>query len=70
MQHVITYIQEAVEKQEVNIELSHTMGELLTGLHDITKAAKWHGHGDTLQRWIGSMLGGRKITATLAGETL
>jgi hypothetical protein len=36
----------------------------------ITKAAKPHGLGDTICRWINSMLGGRKITATLAGETL
>jgi len=32
--------------------------------------AKWYGLGDTICRWIGSMLGGRKITVTLAGETL
>jgi hypothetical protein len=45
--------------------------ELLIALHvDITKAAKWHGFGDTLYQWIGSMLGGRKITATLTGESL
>jgi hypothetical protein len=29
-----------------------------------------HGLGDTICRWIGSMLGSRKIIATLAGETL
>ena len=32
--------------------------------------AKWHGLGDTIGRRIGSMLNGRKITATLAGGTL
>jgi hypothetical protein len=32
--------------------------------------AKWHGLGDMISQWIGSVLGGRKITATLAGETL
>jgi len=31
---------------------------------DITNTAKWHGVGDTLKWWIGSMLGGKKITAT------
>ena len=28
----------------------------------ITKAAKWHELGDTICQWIGSKLGGRKIT--------
>jgi hypothetical protein len=41
-----------------------------TSFHIITKAAKWHGFGDTICHWIGSMLVSRKITATLAGETL
>ena len=36
----------------------------------ITKAAKWHGHGATICQWIGSMLSGRTITATFAGENL
>jgi len=30
--------------------------------------AKWHGLGNMICHWIGSMLGGRKITATLAAE--
>jgi hypothetical protein len=30
---------------------------------DITKAVKWHGLRDTLYRWIGYMLGGKKVTA-------
>ena len=38
--------------------------------HDITHVAKWHGLENTLQWWFGSMLGGRKITATLTVETL
>jgi hypothetical protein len=44
--------------------------ELLIALHvDITKAAKWHGLGDTLAMdWL--QLNGRKITATLTGESL
>jgi hypothetical protein len=38
---------------------------------DVTNVSKWHGLGDTPQRWIGSILGGRKfITATLIGERL
>jgi hypothetical protein len=37
---------------------------------DIIKAAKWHRLGDTICQRIGSMLGSRKITATLAGDTL
>ena len=46
------------------------MMELLIALHvDITKAAKWHGLGDTLAMdWV--QLNGRKITATLTGEAL
>jgi hypothetical protein len=47
------------------------MGALdCTSLDIIPKAAKWHGLGGTIRQWIGCMLGGRKITATLAGETL
>jgi hypothetical protein len=69
---VITHIQEAVENSEV------TLGTFLdtegafdsTSFDIITKAAKWHGLEDTFCRWIGSMLGSRKITATVAGETL
>jgi hypothetical protein len=37
---------------------------------DITKASKQHGLGDAICRWIGSMLGGKKVIATLTGETL
>lgn len=36
----------------------------------ITKSPEWHGHGDIMCWWSGSMLGGSKIIATLAGETL
>jgi retron-type reverse transcriptase len=36
----------------------------------ITKAAKRHGLEDMICRWIGSMLRSKKITATLARETL
>jgi hypothetical protein len=35
-----------------------------------TNGAKRHGLADTISRWIGSMLGSRKITVTLAGITL
>jgi hypothetical protein len=41
-----------------------------TLLYNITKAVKRHGFGDTICRCIGSMLGGKKITSSLAGETL
>jgi hypothetical protein len=36
----------------------------------LIKAAKRHGLEDTICRSIGSMLGSRKITATLAGGTV
>jgi hypothetical protein len=69
---VITHIEEAVENSEV------TLGAFLgiegafdsTSFDIIMKAGKRHGLEDTICRWIGSMLGSRKITATLAGETL
>jgi hypothetical protein len=69
---VITHIEEVVENSEV------TLGAFLdiegafdsTSFDIITKAAKWHGLEDTICHWIGVMLGSRKITATLAGETL
>jgi hypothetical protein len=69
---VITYIEEEVENSKV------TLGAFLdiegafdsTSFDIITKAAKWHGLGHTICRWIASMLGSRKITATLATETL
>jgi hypothetical protein len=69
---VITHIEEAVENREV------THGTLLdiegafdsTSFDIITKAAKRHGFGDTICCWISSILGSRKITDTLAGETL
>jgi hypothetical protein len=68
---VITHIEEAVENSKV------TLGAFLDieGAFDsssfdiITKAAKQHGFGDMI-RQIGSMLGSRKITAMLVGETL
>jgi len=41
-----------------------------TSFDIITKAAKWHVLGDMICGWIGSVLGGRKITTTFAGETL
>jgi hypothetical protein len=72
LHHVITHIEKAVENREV------TLGAFLdiegafdiTSFDTITKSAKQHGLGHTICRWIGSMLGSRKITATLAGETL
>jgi hypothetical protein len=38
--------------------------------HDITHVTKRHGLGNTLWQWFGPKLGGRKITATLKGETI
>jgi hypothetical protein len=71
LHHVITHTEEAVDNREV------TLGAFLDidGAFDSTsfgikKAARRHGLGDTICRRIGSMLGGRKLTATLAGETL
>jgi hypothetical protein len=58
-------------KQEVTLELSQIFeGASKSTSSNITNAAKWHGFGDTLQWRTGSMLGGRKITATLTGETM
>jgi hypothetical protein len=72
MHHVITHTEEAVENREVTIRaLLDIEGAFdRTSFDMITKAAKRHGLEDTVCRWIGSMLGSRKITATLAGETL
>lgn len=41
-----------------------------TSLDIIPRAAKWHGLGDMICQWIIRLLGGRKIAAMLAGETL
>jgi hypothetical protein len=72
LHHVITHTEEAVENSKV------TLGAFIdiegafysTSFYIITKAAKRHGLGDMICHWIGSMLGSRKIKATLAGETL
>jgi hypothetical protein len=72
LHHVITHIQEAVENTEVTLgtflDIEGTFDS--TSFDIITKAAKWNGLGDTTCCQIGSFLGSRKITATLAGETL
>ena len=70
--HVITHIEEPVQNGKI------TLGAFLdfegafhsTSFDVITKVAKWHGLGETTCRWVRSMLGGRKIIAVLAGETL
>ena len=69
---MITHIKEAVENREVTLgAFLDTEGAFDSTPFDIiTKAAKRHGLEDTICHWIGSMLGSRKITATLAGETL
>jgi hypothetical protein len=72
LHHVITHIGEAVKNSKV------TLGAFLdieaafdsTSFDIITKAAKRHRLEETICHWIGSMLGSRYITATLAGETL
>jgi hypothetical protein len=72
MHHAITHTEEAVESREVTLGAFLDIEEAFdsTSFDIITKAAKQHGLGDTICRWIGYMLGSRKITATLAGETL
>jgi hypothetical protein len=72
LHHVITHTDKAVENREV------TLGAFLdiegafdsTSFYIIRKATKWHGLEDTICHWIRSMLGSRRITAMLAGETL
>jgi hypothetical protein len=68
----ITHIEEAVENREDTLgaflDIEETFNS--TSFDILTKAAERHGLRDTIWRWIGSMLGGRNITATLAGETL
>ena len=57
--------------QEVTLELFRDIKKASDSTsHDITHVAKWHGLGNTLQWWFGSMLGRRKIKATLTGETV
>jgi hypothetical protein len=72
LHHVITHIEEAVENSEVKFgAFLHIEGAFdSTSFDIIIKAAKRHRLEDTICRWIGSMLGSRKIIATLAGETL
>jgi len=62
---------EAVENKEVILgAFLDTEGAFdSTSFDCITKAAKWHGLGDTNCWWISYMLGDRIITTTLAGET-
>jgi hypothetical protein len=67
-----TPVEKALENRD------DTLGALLdiegtfdiTSLYIITKAVKRHGLGETICRWIGSMLGGKKIKSSLTGETL
>jgi hypothetical protein len=72
LHHVIEHIEEAVKNSEVSLgnflDIEGAFDSISFDI--ITKAAKQHGLGDTICCWIGSMLGSRKITATLAGETL
>jgi hypothetical protein len=68
---VITHIEEAVENSEVTLgAFLDIEGAFDSTSFDVTKAAKRHGLGDMICHWIGSMLGSRKITATLAGGNL
>jgi hypothetical protein len=57
---------------KLHLELSWILRKLLIAPHLISqqKAAKQHRLEDTTCQWTGSKLGGRKITATLTGETL
>jgi hypothetical protein len=47
MNHVSTHTGSS-GKEEVTLKISQIMRELLLALHDITKAAKRHGFGDTM----------------------
>ena len=67
MHYAITHIEKA---GSYTWEFADTEGATDSTLCDITNVSKWHGLGDTPQRWIGSILGGRKITAKITGETL
>jgi len=72
LHHVITLIKEAVEHREVTLGAFQDIKGAFdsTSFDIITKTAKWHVLGDVTCWWIGSVLGGRKITTTFAGETL
>jgi hypothetical protein len=52
LHHVITHIEEAVEKSEVTLGAFLDIEEAFdsTSFDIITKAAKWHGLGDTICR--------------------
>jgi hypothetical protein len=72
LHQAITHTEEAVENSKVTLAAFLDIEGAFdsTSFDIITKAAKWHGLGDMICCWISSMLGSRKITATLAGETL
>jgi hypothetical protein len=71
LHHVITHIQNAVENSKVTIGTFLNIDGAFDSTFDIiTKTAKRHRLGDMICRWVGPMLGSRKITATLAGEIL
>jgi len=61
-----------VEKRKVTLgTFLDIKGSFDSTSFDIKRmGSKWHGLGDTICWRIGSMLGGRKIAAILAGETL
>jgi hypothetical protein len=61
-----------VEHREIALEnFLDTEGAFdSTSFEVIIKAAEQHGIGCTICWWVGSMLGYREITATLAGENL
>jgi hypothetical protein len=68
---VIIHIEESVEKREVTLRAFLGIEAVFDRTQfDITETAKWQGLGDMICQWPGPMLGGRKITATFAGETL
>ena len=72
LHHVITHIEEAVEKREVTFGAFPGIERALdiASIDIITKVAKQHGLPYMTSQWISSMLGGRKITAMLAGKNL
>jgi hypothetical protein len=72
LHHVITHTEEVVKNKEGALgAFLDTAGAFGSTSFDMrTNAAKRHGLGNTAAQQICSMLGSRKITAMLAGESL
>jgi hypothetical protein len=70
MQHVITHIQEKAENSKIYLKFLYIVGASDCTSHDIIKAPKGIGLESHHSKWISSTASGRKITATLIGETV